>query len=118
MKGFWHKLHNTLWRTCDNNINYNTMKKMLKDDKSIIVIDVRTRDEYKDKHIYNAINIPLQDISESILNRYINNKSKQIIVYCEYGGRSVKACNKLKKLGYQNVYNLEGGIKKIGGDFY
>ena len=36
-----------------------------------------------------------------------------IIVYCEYGGRSKKAVNKLLKMGYENIYNLDGGIAGI-----
>ena len=88
------------------------MQRMLRENKNIIVIDVRTRDEFMYNHIDGAVNIPLQEITQKI-GRYTRNKNDAIIVYCEYGGRSKKALNKLNKLGYVNVYNLDGGIEGI-----
>ncbi len=112
MKKLIYKLKKRLMRTCGNDINYSIMKKMLKENPNIIVIDVRTRDEYMYNHLQGAINIPLQDIEEKI-GRFVKNQTDLIIVYCEYGGRSCKAMNKLQKLGYVNVYNLEGGMESI-----
>lgn len=112
MKKIIYKLRSRLFRTCENEVDYSTMKKMLRENSNIIVIDVRTNDEYMYKHLEKAINIPLQEISEKI-GRFTGSKDDVIIVYCEYGGRSEKAMNKLKKLGYANVYNLKGGIEAI-----
>lgn len=112
MKKLIYKIRKKLVRSCGKDIDYKTMQKMIEDDSGIIVIDVRTKDEYNDKHIQGAINVPLQDISERIGNVVIN-KNEVIILYCEYGGRSRKALSKLEKLGYVNVYNLDGGIEKI-----
>ena len=112
VKRLIYKLQNRLFRTCENNIDYSTMERMLRKNKNVIVIDVRTKDEYMYNHLNGAINIPLQDISRSI-ERFVRNKNDIIIVYCEYGGRSKKACNKLVKMGYVNVYNLDGGIESI-----
>lgn len=112
MKKLIYKLQNRLLRTCENDISYSTMQRMLRENKNIIVIDVRTRDEFMYNHIDGAVNIPLQEITQKI-GRYTRNKNDAIIVYCEYGGRSKKALNKLNKLGYVNVYNLDGGIEGI-----
>lgn len=102
-----------MWtRGYERNIDYITMKRMLNNNKNIVVIDVRTEDEYNDNHLKGAINIPLQDIKDKI-GRFVKNKNDTIIVYCEYGGRSMKACTKLEKMGYVNVYNLDGGIEGI-----
>ncbi len=107
-----YKLKRKFMRTCGNSINYSTMKKMLKENPNIIVVDVRTEDEYMNNHLDGAINIPMQDIDTRI-NKFIKNKKDVIILYCEYGGRSRKVKNKLQKMGYENVYDLDGGIEAI-----
>ncbi len=112
MKTLIYKLQKRLIRTSENNINYSNMKKMLKDNPQIIVLDVRTRDEYIEKHLDNAINIPMHEIDRKI-EKVVKDRNEVIIVYCQYGGRSRKVSNKLKKMGYVNVYNLEGGIKAV-----
>lgn len=61
---------------------------------------------------HGAINISLQDVLERI-EKIVSNKNSIIILYCEHGGRSKKALGKLEKLGYNNLYNLEGGISNI-----
>lgn len=77
-----------------------------------ILIDVRSRREFSEEHLNGAINIPLPEIKRNI-GRYVKNKNKKILVYCEYGGRSAKAVEILNKLGYINAYNLKGGLEKI-----
>lgn len=113
MKSIFYKMRKRLFRSSENNINYKTMEKMLKDNSEIVVIDVRTRDEYRYNHLKKAVNVPLQDICKEKVEQFVNNKSCIIIVYCEYGGRSKKAVSKLNKMGYENVYNLDGGIQGI-----
>ena len=112
MNKWLYKIRNKFFRTTDNDINYDMMQKMLRNNSRIVVIDVRTRDEYGYNHLQGAINIPLQEVNQKI-DRYVKDKSTVIIVYCKSGGRSKKACNKLQKLGYSNVYNLDGGIEGI-----
>lgn len=112
MKKIFYRIRKKIVRSCGKDIDYKTMQKMISDNSAIVVIDVRTKDEYNDKHIQGAINIPLQDIPERIGN-VVRDKNEVIILYCEYGGRSRKALSKLEKLGYVNVYNLDGGIEAI-----
>lgn len=109
MKRIIHILKRRFIRSFDNEIDAETLKRMLKNIQKIFLIDVRTNDEYQSKHIDRAINIPLQDI-EGKIEKIVLNKNDVIVAYCEYGNRSQKACIKLKKLGYKNVYNLENGI--------
>lgn len=113
MKKWIYKFQKRFVRGGENDINYNAMQKMIRENPGIVVIDVRTRDEFSYNHLKGAVNIPLQDICEEKVKRYVRNKSNVIIVYCEYGGRSKKAANKLKKMGYENVFNLDGGIEAI-----
>lgn len=78
----------------------------IKEEQNISIIDVRTSVEYKSGHIKNAINIPLDEIS-NIENR-IPDKTRKIIVYCKSGGRSKEAANQLLKMGYENIYDMKG----------
>lgn len=112
MNRWIYRLSKKIFRTSGNDIDYDEMQKMLRNNKNIVVLDVRARDEYMYNHLQGAINIPLQEVNEKIV-RYVKDKNEIIIVYCQYGGRSKKACGKLEKLGYQNVYNLDGGIEGI-----
>ena len=73
-----------------------------------IVIDVRSPQEYREGYIDGAISIPEYEIKKKIENMVLD-KDKNIVVYCSSGGRSKKAQKVLKKLGYQNVYNLYEG---------
>lgn len=66
-----------------------------------IIVDVRTPEEYAEKHIKGAINIPYDTIDE---NTNLD-KTKKIMVYCKSGGRSNKAFNTLLSLGY-DAYDM------------
>ena len=77
-----------------------------------IVIDVRSRREFKETHLSGAINIPLSEINKNI-EKYVNNKQKKILICCEYGVRSKKAVEIIERLGYTQVYNLKGGLENI-----
>tara|TARA_B100000073_G_C23312380_1_gene403270 strand:- start:130 stop:501 length:372 start_codon:yes stop_codon:yes gene_type:complete len=80
-----------------------------------IIIDVRTKSEYNNGHIKDSYNIPLSSISSSkILSLGNVDKNTTIITCCKSGGRSSKAKEKLKDLGFENVYN-GGGWKKLEG---
>ena len=74
------------------------------------IIDVRSKEEYNENHIEESINVPENEIGKNFEN-IIKNKDKQIVLYCTSGFRSMKAYNKLKDLGYTNVYTLYGGLQ-------
>lgn len=80
----------------------------LKRSRNILLLDVRTPSERKEKNIKGSLHIPLQEIKKRAdeLNKF---KNKEIICYCRTGNRSLSAAAKLKKLGFQ-VANLKGGI--------
>ena len=75
--------------------------------EQIILLDVRTEEEYNAEYIPVAINIPLSDL-ENRLDEL--DKSKTIIVYCQSGGRSRTASDMLAKHGFASVYNMLSGI--------
>jgi rhodanese-related sulfurtransferase len=80
----------------------------MKNDKSIVLLDVREDYEYRSGHIKNAKHIPVGQIASDIGKMGITKDSK-IYVYCQSGGRSTKACDILGKMGYKNCFNI-GGI--------
>lgn len=78
-------------------------------DKDKVFVDVRTPGEYKGRHIRQFKNIPLgSDFSKLP-------KDKEIVVICQSGMRSSQACKQLKKLGYQNITNVRGGMSAWRG---
>jgi len=74
-----------------------------------VVLDVRTDGEFKQGHIVNAVNIPQKSIEEQIskLEKYRN---RPIITACRNGQTAVGAGNQLRKHGFEQVYNLAGGL--------
>lgn len=77
-------------------------------ENDIILLDVRTIEEYQEKHIPGSTLIPVEVISDQIENK-IPDKSTTIFVYCRSGNRSKTATYTLLDLGYTDVYDL-GGI--------
>ena len=90
------------------NISYDQAIEILRNYNAIL-IDVQTESDYGKKHMINSINIPVEDINQKI-NKVIKDKNKIIIVYCLKGIRSAAAYDMLKRLGYNNVYNIQNGI--------
>ena len=74
----------------------------------VVVLDVRTQEEYDQGHIANAVLLPLQRIGDS-LPAELPDRDAEILVYCRSGNRSRQAAQKLADLGYTAVYNF-GGI--------
>lgn len=90
-----------------NTISVDEVKSLVdsfNDQDNLVIIDVRTNEEYKEGHIKNSINIPVDNI-EKINYR----KDTKIVLYCRSGNRSNQAALKLKSLGYENIYDM-GGI--------
>ena len=72
------------------------------------LIDVRTPAEYSEGYINEAQNINFYDDNfEAQLGQL--DKNRPVLVYCRSGGRSQKACSKLKDMGFKEVYELANG---------
>lgn len=83
-------------------------KKMIDSGEELIILDVRTKEEYDEGHIENSILIPLDELEEKV-EESIQNKDIAILVYCRSGIRSAEAASLLFDMKYTKVYNL-GGI--------
>lgn len=93
------------------NISAKEMSEIMRTNDNAVLLDVRSTQEYYEGHINGSINIPVYDLEKTALSK-LNNDSI-IIVYCSAGVRSKRAIQTLKKLGYKNLYNLEGGIENL-----
>jgi len=91
-----------------SNIAPEEVKKRLDSEERIILLDVRTKEEYESGHIEGSILIPVDNLKEEV-EKKLEDKEIPIFVYCRSGNRSTTASNILVSLGYKNVYNL-GGI--------
>jgi rhodanese-related sulfurtransferase len=81
-------------------------------DKNLVVLDVRRETEFADGHVKDAINIPLQDLTDPG-NMANLEESYNIYVHCGGGYRSVIAASLLKRQGIHNLRNVTGGWGKI-----
>jgi rhodanese-related sulfurtransferase len=88
----------------------------LEADKNAVVLDVRTEDEYNDGIIPNAVNIDIHKGQGFIDGLEALDKSKNYYVYCRSGARSAKACELMENLGFENAFNLQGGILNWDGE--
>jgi rhodanese-related sulfurtransferase len=83
--------------------------KELIDNNEVVVIDVRTPDEFQGGHIPNATLIPVQEL-ENRLNEL--DKEKTYLLVCRSGNRSMQASEILSNNGFKNIYNMTGGMNK------
>lgn len=79
----------------------------------VVVLDVRTEEEYASGHIPGAMLLPLQQLQERINEL---KKDETYIVVCRSGNRSAQASELLAKEGFTNIYNMTGGMNEWNGD--
>ncbi len=81
-------------------------------DPNLVVVDVRRETEFADGHLVNAVNLPLQEMTDPLhLAQFEENQ--HLYVHCAGGYRSVIAASLLKRQGINNLRNVLGGWAKI-----
>ena len=95
-------------------VNMDEAITMMEEGSGYIILDVRTPEEFADKHIPGAINIPNETISTEEIPE-LPDKDQLILVYCRSGNRSKQASEKLAALGYTNIVEF-GGINDWPGE--
>lgn len=95
-------------------VNAEEADSMMEEESGYIILDVRTAQEYSEKHIPGAINIPNETIGAEDIPE-LPDKEQLILVYCRSGNRSKQASEKLVKLGYTNIVEF-GGINDWTGE--
>ena len=87
---------------------------MMEEGSGYIILDVRTPEEFVERHIPGAINIPNETISTEEIPE-LPDKDLLILVYCRSGNRNKQASEKLVALGYTNIVEF-GGINDWPGE--
>lgn len=77
--------------------------------KDILLIDVRTPQEFASGHLENAVNMNYFD-SDFMAQFKTLDKNKTVYLYCKSGRRSANAAEKLEDMGFVKIYDLDGGI--------
>jgi rhodanese-related sulfurtransferase len=94
--------------------NYNTVRAPdlaveLAENPELLLVDVRTVDEYVEGHLAGAINVPLVELTSHL--DMLPDVQQKMVIYCGSGHRSAMAMVVLNLLGYTNARNLVGGVK-------
>ncbi|MDI6885500.1 MAG: rhodanese-like domain-containing protein [archaeon] len=79
----------------------------MSDSEELILLDVRTKEEFDSAHIEGALLIPILELNNRTEEL---NKSNKIVVYSENGSNSTTACELLIEKGFERVYNVLGGL--------
>ncbi len=81
----------------------------LENEEDFELIEVLDREDYEKGHIKGAINIPLSELGREVKDRF--DEDRDLVVYCAdiNCGASPSAAEKLDQLGFENVYDYEGG---------
>lgn len=90
-------------------INSEELKTLLKNDK-VQFVDVRTIKEFKENHIKGAKNVVYDKDFEQKVSQL--DKDKPVVVYCRSGRRSAASAKILEQNGFNEIYDLDGGILK------
>jgi rhodanese-related sulfurtransferase len=88
-------------------VNVSQAKQMIDSNPNLVILDVRTQEEYDGGHTQNATLIPITELASRIDEL---NKERETLVYCRSGGRSATASQMLVDDGFSKVYNMLGGI--------
>ncbi|EGT3616308.1 rhodanese-like domain-containing protein [Clostridium perfringens] len=96
-------------------ISIEESKKLINDGEVTLILDVRNEDEFTEGHLKNAIQIPVDELKESLgdIEKF---KDELVLVYCKTGRRSADAIDILKENGFTNLVHMKDGISKWDGE--
>jgi len=81
-------------------------------DNKLLIVDVRRPVEFADGHVRGALNLPLENLADpGSMSRL--NENQNLYISCHSGYRSMIACSLLKRQGFHNLHNINGGFKEI-----
>jgi len=95
--------------TVVQNVDAAGAKKLLADGGNVVVLDVRTPEEFAGGHVAGAKNLDFNsaDFRENLSKL---DREKTYLVHCEAGGRSIRSLSRFKELGFKSVVHLDGGF--------
>ena len=97
------------------NVSGQDAASLIRDTKDLVILDVRTMNEYKSGHIKGSNLMPVGEIASRIkeLEKF---RGKPILVHCASGGRSPKAVNVLLKNKFGPIYHMNHGLASFNGN--
>ncbi len=99
-----------------NELSSNEWADLQRQTPESIILDVRTEEEFESGYILGAKNIDIRGGAAFISSIEELDKSKAYFVYCRSGARSGQACQLMEQMGFEQAYNLEGGVLAWEGD--
>ena len=91
------------------NISAEEAHQLIENNKDVIIIDVRSRQEYKSGHIPGSKSIPVNEVASRV-NELEKYKDNSVIVHCASGSRSTSAVRVLLKNNFSNIYHMNHGL--------
>ena len=101
----------TTWLVSAKDISQTQLQQIMKNDKQVVLLDVRTVEEFEEAHIPNAINIPHKEL-EARLAELSGAKNTQVVIYCRSGRRAEVARQVLVKSGFNQLDHLSGDFNE------
>jgi rhodanese-related sulfurtransferase len=77
--------------------------------QNALLVDTRSPEQFQAGHIVNAVNIPTKELDQAS-KKLPKGKKRPVVVYCQSGRTSMKTCQQLEKQGFEQIFNLKGGI--------
>ena len=95
----------------NTDLSVDEFEKVLKENPTVQLLDVRTIEEFEQGHLEGALNY---DVNSSDFENKVNtlDKTRPVLLYCLSGGRSSSAASFLEKKGFEEVHNMKGGLMK------
>ena len=97
------------------NVSGEDVVKLIRETKDLVILDVRSKAEYKTGHINGSKLMPVDEINARI-NELERFRSKPILVHCASGGRSPKAVKVLLKNKFGPIYHMNHGLVGFNGN--
>ncbi len=97
------------------NVSRDEATKIIKENKDLIIIDVRSKGEFQSGHINGSKLMPVSEIASRI-NELEKFRGKPMLVHCASGGRSPKAVNVLLKNKFGPIYHMNHGLSGFNGN--
>lgn len=98
-------------------VNEVQAKELISSRRDIVIIDVRTPDEYNAGHIPGAVLLNVSDPSFATLVGKLE-RTRTYLVYCRSGARSIRAVDQMVDLGFSSIIHLTGGFLSWNGAGY
>jgi rhodanese-related sulfurtransferase len=91
-------------------ISAEDLEKRRKEGEPILVIDVREKEDFAEGRIPGAVSVP-RGVLEMNIDDYATDEGRPIALYCGGGSRSALSALTLQRMGFKNVFSLNGGFR-------